>query len=179
MRIMFVCHGNVCRSALSEYLLRDALPNATVTSSGLLYLEGHPMEQHYVRELASRHIDGTPHKSRHIDDAMVDGNDVILVFTDAQLSEILQEYPMAARKTYLIDDFANLAHACLSDGDFAQATTLGERFEIMQMNEPFKRPTLPRAKEIEDPYGGTNALYTEVAQTIEADIRTIADALTK
>ena len=179
MRIMFVCHGNVCRSALSEYLLRDALPNVTVTSSGLLYFEGHPMERHYVRELASHHIDGTPHRSRHITDAMVDGNNAILVFTDAQLSELLQEYPMAARKTYLIDDFANLAHACLSDGDFAQAATIGERFEIMQMNEPFKRPTLPRAKEIEDPYGGTDALYTEVAQAIEANIRTIADALNK
>ena len=179
MRIMFVCHGNVCRSALSEYLLRDALPNVTVTSSGLLYFEGHPMERHYVRELASHHIDGTPHRSRHITDAMVDGNNAILVFTDAQLSELLQEYPMAARKTYLIDDFANLAHACLSDGDFAQAATIGERFEIMQMNEPFKRPTLPRAKEIEDPYGGTDALYTEVAQAIEASIRSIADALTK
>lgn len=191
MHILFVCHGNVCRSALSEYLLRDALRargvtehtpgGVTVSSCGLLRLDGLAMDDHYVDLLAARGIDGTPHRSTPFTPALAKAADLTIVFTEEQLDELLGYAPAAARTTYLMDDFANLCAACMADGDLPGGGTAAvnpdERLQSILLAAPFKRPLLPRPHDIRDPHRRDDTVYAQVADEIVSRIDVIADAL--
>lgn len=188
MHILFVCDGNVCRSALSEYLLRAALHargvtaangGVTVSSCGLLRLDGYAMDDHYISFLASRGIDGRAHASTPFSPELATGADLTIVFTEAQSDELLGYAPAAARRTYLMDDFANLCAACMADGDVPSGPSASpdERLQAMLLAAPFKRPLLPRPHDIRDPHRRDDAVYAQVADEIAAHVDVIADAL--
>ncbi|MBT1180860.1 hypothetical protein JS531_02500 [Bifidobacterium sp. CP2] len=184
MRVLFVCHGNVCRSALAEYLLRDALhargvaaSAVTVSSCGLLRLDGYPMDERYVRLLAARDVDGTVHRSTPFSPALALDADLTLVFTRDQADELLGYAPAVARRTFLLDDFANLCAACVRDGDLEDVASPDDRLRAMLLAAPFKRPLLPRTQDIQDPHRQSDEVYAQVADEIAARVAVVADAL--
>ncbi|OZG61314.1 protein-tyrosine-phosphatase [Bifidobacterium lemurum] len=181
MHVLFVCRGNICRSALSEYLFRDSCGQfASVSSAGLLHLAPSPMDPHYLRLLTYRGIDASAHRSTPFAPDMANQADVILVFTDSQLGKLLEWSPSAAHKTFLLDDFANLADACVRDGDLESAipSTPENRLATIIANAPFKRPTLPRPQDIPDPFGHSADSYRTCAEHIIRAVDVIAQALT-
>lgn len=194
MRVLFICSGNICRSALAEYLMRDALRargagDVLVSSCGLLRLDGYPMDDHYVALLQRQGIDATVHRSTPFETSLVDDADLILTFTSQHLGAILDRAPRAARKAYLVDDFANLCDACRADGTVPAGTTSGggsaadaaaieQRLDAIVMAEPFKRPVMARAHEITDPHRRSAVTYQMVAEAITDCVRRIADTLT-
>lgn len=180
MHILFVCHGNICRSALSEYLLRAALPagaDVTVTSRGLLDIGPRTMDPQYLDWLAARSIDASGHHATQITAQDASAADLIIVFTDQQLSELSERFPTASRKTFLLTDFAALAQRCQADGDLATAATPGQKLATIAESAPFKRPFLPRAQDIEDPHHGSPQLYEDIANRISSAISTIVGAI--
>lgn len=187
MRIMFVCDGNVCRSALCEYLMageaaRRGLTDVTVAGCSLLRLDGVPMDEHYVRLLAEQGVDASAHTSTPFTPRLMTDADLILTFTDRQLDDILSYAPAAARKAYLLDDFANLCDACASAGEItadALGATAGaeDRLQAVLMAAPFKRPLLPKPQDITDPHRRDDAVYAEVASLLVERVRRIASAL--
>ena len=187
MRIMFVCDGNVCRSALCEYLMNEAaaelgLTDVTAASCGLLRLDGIPMDERYVRLLAERGVDASAHTSTPFAPRLMTDADLILTFTDRQLDDILSYAPAASRKAYLLDDFANLCDACAATGELTAnalgaAAGAGERLQAVLLAAPFKRPLLPKPQDITDPHRRDDAVYAEVASMLTDRVRRIALAL--
>jgi protein-tyrosine-phosphatase len=81
-RILFVCTGNTCRSALAEGIARARLgPESGVffESAGLYALEGAPATPHALAVAAEVGVDLRRHRARSVTREMVEGADRIYV----------------------------------------------------------------------------------------------------
>jgi protein-tyrosine-phosphatase len=77
VRVLFVCEGNICRSAMAEWLANHTLPGVRAESAG--FRGGEPMTRHsltLLRDLAG--IDASPHVSRNVNDVGAESFDVIV-----------------------------------------------------------------------------------------------------
>ena len=81
VRIVTVCTGNVCRSPVAEYLLRDELARrnvpAEVVSAGTVR-DGMSIAPEMAGLLRAWGLDGSAHRSRVLDPAELRGADLVL-----------------------------------------------------------------------------------------------------
>lgn len=119
--ILFVCTGNICRSALAEVLLRERLSgaDAVVRSAGTHALAGHGMPPE-AQELAAR-LGGDPsvasaHRGRLLDEALLLASDLVLTMTAEHSTFAVQLAPARLRQVFPVRTFARLS-AGLSDAD--------------------------------------------------------------
>jgi protein-tyrosine-phosphatase len=106
--LLFVCTGNVCRSPMAEYMLRDRLgPDSPwhVTSAGTFAGYGMHASDMAIKILAGHGIDLTPHLSRPITRGMVDASSVVVVMTRAHRDELLKHFPGIGEKVFLLKHF--------------------------------------------------------------------------
>jgi len=112
--LLFVCSGNICRSAAAEYYCRKALretgkasdPEAAgfrVISAGTYMLEGNVPPPEVVSILASDGIDASGHRSRALTAALVEKADEIYVMERAHREIINRLAPSHAGKVKLLD----------------------------------------------------------------------------
>lgn len=110
-RVLFVCVGNVCRSALAERLLRARLGSTDrveVTSAGVLARAGDTMDPDTVAELIARGGSPEGFVSRQLEEQMLREADLVLVATRELRSRVLEDVPAALRRTFTIREFAAL-----------------------------------------------------------------------
>ena len=86
MNVLCVCTGNICRSPMLEYLLRQelekrGLTHITVTSAGTDTIDDMPASEHAVTVMDEVGIDLTVHRSRQMTQAIADDTDVCVVMT--------------------------------------------------------------------------------------------------
>ena len=81
-KILFVCHGNICRSPMGEYVLKDMVKKAglehqfQITSAAVSREElGNPVYPPARQELSRHGIDCTGHKAHQITQAEYDACD--------------------------------------------------------------------------------------------------------
>ena len=107
-QVVFVCTGNVCRSPLAEYLFRHRLRDQsewTAQSAGVFAAQGVMASQHSVEALAEWDIDLSPHRSQPLTADLVKGSDIIAVMTEGHRREVLNQFPEAAERVYLLTAF--------------------------------------------------------------------------
>jgi len=86
-RVLFLCTGNTCRSALAEGVARARLgPESGVLceSAGLYALEGAPATSDALRVAGEMGVDLYRHRARSVTREMVEGADRIYVMTRSQ-----------------------------------------------------------------------------------------------
>lgn len=106
--IVFVCTGNICRSPMAEYLLRDRLGGDSgweVASAGVMAGRGMPASRSGAEVLAGKGIDMGPHTSRPLDAELVDDATLIVVMTTSHREQVLQLFPSAREKVFLLKSF--------------------------------------------------------------------------
>ena len=104
-RVLVVCDGNICRSPTVEAMLKREKPNMTVSSAGLVGLEGHDMEP-TARDVAQQHgLHCGPHTARKLTSEMCRDNDLILVMESRQKDRLSQRYPEASGKAFLLTNW--------------------------------------------------------------------------
>ena len=105
-RIMFVCTGNICRSPMAEYLLKNhaglAQEKYAVSSSGLGALVGHPADPAVRALLEKDGISCSEHIARQINQQMVDDADIILVMENHHRQGLIKKFPQARSKVFLL-----------------------------------------------------------------------------
>ena len=99
IRVMFVCHGNICRSPMGEYILkyllhREGLTGHTVASSAVSREEiGNPVYPPARRELAKHGISCDGHHARQLTRADYEKYDLFLVMDSSNLILISRIFP--------------------------------------------------------------------------------------
>jgi len=104
-KILVVCVGNICRSPVGEYLLRDALPGVDITSAGIGALVGHAADETATDVAAANGISLDGHIARQFTPAIGAGQDLILVMEAGHKREIERLSPQLAGRTMLFDQW--------------------------------------------------------------------------
>jgi ribose 5-phosphate isomerase B len=110
-RVLLVCTGNTCRSAMAEGLLERLLggpPPAgiEVSSAGTAALAGLPASAEAVEVCREVGADLTRHHSRRLTPGLLADSDLVLVMEERHREAALELLPGAAGKIHLLAEFA-------------------------------------------------------------------------
>jgi len=111
---VFVCFGNIMRSAMAEFLMRKAInenapeeiEKVRIVSAGLHAnpgREAHPWMQEAAAELG---ISLASHRAKLLTREMVDAANAIFAMDFQNKAELLTLYPDAAHKIYMLSSYA-------------------------------------------------------------------------
>lgn len=120
MKILFVCTGNSCRSAMAEGYLKKRLKelgrdDIEVSSAGLMLLVGLEATEEAKQVAKEDGADLSGHRTRVLTGAEIEEADLIFVMEERHKEYIVKKCPKAAKKTYLLKDFNKLGDFKTSD----------------------------------------------------------------
>jgi len=109
VRVLFVCTGNTCRSALAEaiaarLIAERALRNLEITSAGTSAWDGAPASDGALLVGLERRLDLNGHRARQITRELVDESDLILAMGPHHVERV--HALGGAEKTHLLTDYA-------------------------------------------------------------------------
>lgn len=177
--ILVVCTGNVCRSPLGEYLLRDAVAGTrtVVASRGIRALRGQPATPETVALAASMGLDPATigqHRAQQISEADLYDADLVLAMARDHRREVVELSPSRVRSTFLLRELAALA-APLSDAELQQTADAAgpapaDRLAALLQRVAGMRGTIdplaPADAEVVDPYRRPAEVYEESGRQI-------------
>lgn len=157
-RILYVCTANICRSAYAEVRTAQLGVDGVVAgSAGTHGWVDQPMDDHMAAELDRRGADPGAFRSRRLTRALVDEADVVLTATAAHRTFVLQEQPVAIRRTFSLGQLA----AAIDElpADLAGTDLLAAARKI--------RATAVADDDVADPYGRGPEAAARAAQHLD------------
>ena len=115
-KLLFVCTGNTCRSAMAEYLAKGMVSEGFETSSrGLSAYPGQAMPGPALEALQGYGIDAQGHQAQGLTRQDIEGADVILGMTGGHVVQILERYPQARGKVHTLNGYAETGGGDIGD----------------------------------------------------------------
>ena len=126
--VLMVCSANVCRSPVAEHLLRDRLQRAGVSgiaveSAGAMGMVPIDVPASCVSLLAERGLDVSGHRSKRVDEAMLERATLVLCMAGEHVERLRTCFPDCAAKVHLLASMAG--EGCDSAGN-THPTITGE-----------------------------------------------------
>ena len=115
IRVLFVCHGNICRSPMSQYVLQDMVNKShrsaefEIASAATSTEEiGNPVYPPARRKLAEHGISCAGHHARQMTRCDYDYYDYLIVMDNWNLRNIRRFVPKDTKgKVYMLRDFTD------------------------------------------------------------------------
>jgi protein-tyrosine phosphatase len=177
--ILVVCLGNVCRSPLAERLLRlrfeqqlgEGASAIGVTSAGVRALVGDPMNERSAAELVRLGGDPSGFASTQVTTPLVMQADLVLTATRDLRSRVLEDTPRALKRTFTIREFAALVDSGAEPWGATDPSGLVTHAASWRGSAQIEEYDVP------DPIGRPQEFHTQVADLLDADCRTISQAV--
>ena len=106
MKVLFVCHANVCRSFMAQELLKHFLPQVETLSRGLYVDPSLEVPQKVKDFLLRAGITPAVHTPAQLSAADMQTADLVLFMEQNQLEEVIDRFSEYTDKCYLLLDFA-------------------------------------------------------------------------
>jgi len=112
--ILFVCTGNICRSPMAKVIFEDMVAKSpelrstgiTVKSAGTLNMDHHEASDKAIQVMNEQGLDLISHRSKHIDQDLIDWSDMILVMEEEHREYILDQFTHAHNKVEMLTELA-------------------------------------------------------------------------
>jgi len=110
-RVLFVCHGNILRSAVAATLYqrlagRYSAGGGTADSAGLHAVANRPADPRGIIVAREMGVSLTEHLAKPVSRDLIDGADLLLVMDRVNEAELVRRFPHAASKVRLLGSFA-------------------------------------------------------------------------
>ncbi|MFI6226030.1 low molecular weight phosphatase family protein [Micromonospora echinospora] len=172
-QVLFVCHANLCRSPMAEYLARRALDRwpVTVASAGTDAVPGRPIHPYAAVITAARGIDASGFRSRRLRVEQLTDATLVLTATRRQRTVCVGLAPATLHRTFTLRQFARLAAVAdppprTADRPVRAAVEAAARARS-------RLQPMPDADDLVDPIGGTAADFQRCAEEIERSMAPI------
>lgn len=106
MKILCICHANICRSFLAQEFLKSLLPEETVFSRGFYANPAYEVPQKVEQALRDRLLPCVDHTSTQLTPEDLQTADLIFCMEQAHEERLLDRYPQYTDKIWLLTDFA-------------------------------------------------------------------------
>lgn len=184
--VLTVCTGNICRSPLTEMLLRKTLHGlpTVIHSAGTQALTDNPMEE--ANQIIANELgvtDGHEHRARQLTREMLEKADLVLALSREHRAAVVELLPRASRRVYTLREFAllansaNLAELSRSNAELAEDRMRDFVEEIAQRRGSIPAPDDLNELDVIDPYGQGDEAYVESAGQITPAVKTIGEML--
>lgn len=104
--VLFICHGNIIRSAFSEAWIRqrlDADPQGIcIQSAGLRAIEGKPADPRAVTAAGEMGVDLALHEAKPLTSELIESSDLIVVMDYLNEANLLARFPQARDQIRLV-----------------------------------------------------------------------------
>lgn len=190
-RVLFVCTGNICRSAFAEvltrHLLRETLGDRhgqrfSVRSAGVQAVVGGAMHPRTREELAPWGLDDSAPAgtfvARQLDPAMLLTSDLVLTATAAHRASVIRALPSVAPRAFPLLEFAHLMSQV--DGSRLPLDPVARAVAIVARADAERARQRPRRADLDDvpdPISGPAAAHHRSAQVVGTAVRTVVAAL--
>lgn len=181
-KILTVCTGNICRSALAEGLLRKVLRGlpVEVSSAGTGALVGESMPDPQLRIAADLGVEDAPqHRARQLDASMLEEADLVLALAREHRRAVAELLPKASRTTFTLREFARIAEGISTDEVDSLARGAQGMREVVGVATQLRGSVIPpetaEDDDVIDPYRQSVEIYQQsAAQLIPAVNATVA-----
>jgi len=181
--ILFVCEGNVCRSALAEAVLRASLPTQlgiTTGSAGTRALEGESADVLTAQVAAAHGISLEGHKARQLTPELLANADMVITATRQLRSAAVQTYPPSVKYAFTLGQVARILQASESafDGGGLTGSALVASL-ARSVNQEKSRLVAPQGDDddITDPRGRSVRIHEQVAEQVVVAVDELVRAL--
>jgi protein-tyrosine-phosphatase len=178
MKLLFVCTGNICRSpmaaAMAEALLKDRIPELSISSSGRLSPGRSPTPE-MIQVMAGRGFDIGSHLSTSIDTSLEDPPDLIIGMAREHVREVVDRRPELFGRTFTLKELVRLTGQA---GPRLPGEDLGAY--LNRVGSTRRVGALMGASpldDIADPIGGPVRAYEKCAEEIDGLVSMLADYL--
>jgi protein-tyrosine phosphatase len=175
--LLFICHANICRSAMAERLARLALTTTDAAAGGIASAGTHarpgaPMHPGAVRVLRDLGADTGDFASRAVSADLLAQASLVLTATRDQRSFCVRLAPATLRRTFTIRQFGRLAVAV--DAAPALRWAGGDAGALLDQIAAVRgglQPVSPDEDDLADPVNGTEADMRDCARQIQLSLR--------
>lgn len=174
--VLFVCTANLCRSPLAAAMFANRAERrrlaVSTTSAGLLAGD-HPVPDAGLRVAAERGLDLSRHRSRSLDDAMLDGADLIVTMAREHSRAVVAMQPDAFSRVATLGEL----DSWLADRPVPRHAHLRPWVEAASGGRPRSLLLGVGPDDVPDPMGRRLRVWRDVADLLEARIDRVVAAL--
>ena len=113
MKIMFICTGNICRSAMAEGMMKKLIKDNNINdievySCGIYAETGDYATYNAVEAMKYYDVNIENHRATNIRDSKINEMDIILCATMSHKQSVVYLYPNLKEKVYTMKEYAKI-----------------------------------------------------------------------